>query len=256
MIRLFRHYFSRTFLTLLVAETLHLFWSIYLGRALRMMLGYQETMPHFDEVVPNALVFVVVMVAIMTAMGLYERNFWSGRSDMLLRVGVSFLVGLFVMTLVYYLFPDISLGRGEFSLALGVAFVGVLVLRFMFFEVSNREALKHRVLVLGAGQNASRIKELQQGGNASFVVAGYVQLRENEQCQVLAEDLLKMDHLLDLADRLEVDELVVAPDDRRGGFLLSRFWNARFMASRSVASWISTSERQVRFNWMHYVRVT
>ena len=28
MIRLFRHYFSRTFITLLVAEMLHLFWSI------------------------------------------------------------------------------------------------------------------------------------------------------------------------------------------------------------------------------------
>jgi sugar transferase (PEP-CTERM system associated) len=243
MIRLFRHYFSRTFLTLLVAETLHLFWSIYLGRALRMMLGYQETMPHFDEVVPNALVFVVVMVAIMTAMGLYERNFWSGRSDMLLRVGVSFLVGLFVMTLVYYLFPDISLGRGEFSLALGVAFVGVLVLRFMFFEVSNREALKHRVLVLGAGQNASRIKELQQGGNASFVVAGYVQLRENEQCQVLAEDLLKMDHLLDLADRLEVDELVVAPDDRRRGFPAEQILECKVHGFK-ISSFLDFYERE------------
>jgi len=208
-----------------------------------MMLGYQETMPHFDEVVPNALVFVVVMVAIMTAMGLYERNFWSGRSDMLLRVGVSFLVGLFVMTLVYYLFPDISLGRGEFSLALGVAFVGVLVLRFMFFEVSNREALKHRVLVLGAGQNASRIKELQQGGNASFVVAGYVQLRENEQCQVLAEDLLKMDHLLDLADRLEVDELVVAPDDRRRGFPAEQILECKVHGFK-ISSFLDFYERE------------
>jgi len=44
------------------------------------------------------------MLAIMTAMGLYERNFWGGRSDMLLRIGVSFLVGLFMMTLTYYCF--------------------------------------------------------------------------------------------------------------------------------------------------------
>ncbi len=217
MIRLFRHYFSRTFITLLVAEMLHLFWSIYFGRSLQM-LHYQDAMPQFSEVIPSALVFVMVMLAIMTAMGLYERNFWSGRSDMLLRVAVSFLVGLFMMTLAYYLFPEVSLGRVEFSLALGIAFVGVLTLRFVFFEVSDREVLKRRVLVLGVGQNALRIKELQQDGNTSFLVAGYVQLHENEKCCVPTEDLFTMHHLLDLADRLEIDELVVAPDDRRRGF--------------------------------------
>ena len=219
MIRLFRHYVSQAFLTLLVAEMLHLFWSIYFGRSLRMVLGYQSAMPQFSEVVPGALAFVAVMLAIMTAMGLYERNFWGGRGDMLLRITVSFLVGLFVMTLVYYLIPDLSLGRGEFSLAFGIAFVGVLMLRLVFFEVSDREVLKRRVLVLGVGKNASRIEELQYEGNASFLVVGYLQLHEDEKRQVTAECLFHVtSHLVDLADRLQVDEIVVAPDDRRKGF--------------------------------------
>ena len=219
MIRLFRHYVSQAFLTLLVAEMLHLFWSIYFGRSLRMVLGYQSAMPQFSEVVPGALAFVAVMLAIMTAMGLYERNFWGGRGDMLLRITVSFLVGLFVMTLVYYLIPDLSLGRGEFTLAFSIAFIGVLTLRLVFFEVSDREVLKRRVLVLGVGKNASRIEELQHEGNASFLVVGYLQLHEDEKRQVTAECLFHVtSHLVDLADRLQVDEIVVAPDDRRKGF--------------------------------------
>ncbi len=219
MIRLFRHYFSQAFLTLFFAEMLHLFWSIYFGRSLRMVLGYQSAMPQLSEVVPSALAFVAVMLAIMTAMGLYERNFWSGRGDMLLRIGVSFLVGLFVMTLTYYLLPDLSLGRGEFSLAFGIAFIGVLTLRLVFFEVSDREVLKRRVLVLGVGKNASRIEELQHKGNTNFLVAGYVQLHEDEKRQVSTEDLFHTkERLLDLMDRLQVDEIVVAPDDRRKGF--------------------------------------
>ncbi len=219
MIRLFRHYVSRVFLTLLVAEMLHLFWSIYFGRSLRMVLGYQSAMPQFSEVVPSALAFVAVMLAIMTAMGLYERNFWSGRGDMLLRIGVSFLVGLFVMTLTYYLFPDLSLGRGEFSLAFGIAFIGVLTLRLAFFEVSDREVLKRRMLVLGVGKNASRIEELQHEGNTNFLVVGYMRLHEDEKRYVSTEDLFyTTNHLVDLADRLQIDEIVVAPDDRRKGF--------------------------------------
>ncbi|MDZ7622543.1 MAG: hypothetical protein U5O69_09420 [Candidatus Competibacteraceae bacterium] len=59
---------------------------------------------------------------------------------MLLRVGISFLFGLFAMTLIYYLFPEIALGRGEFSLTFGIAFVGVLLLRFVFFQASRPRA--------------------------------------------------------------------------------------------------------------------
>jgi sugar transferase (PEP-CTERM system associated) len=244
MIRLFRHYFSQTFLTLLVAEIFHLFWSIYFGRSLRMVLGYQSAMPQIGEIVPSAMVFVVVMLAIMTAMGLYERNFWSGRGDMLLRVGVSFLIGLFAMTLAYYLFPDLSLGRGEFSLAFGIAFIGVLTLRFVFFEVSDREVLKRRVLVLGVGKNASRIEELQHSVNTRFLVVGYVQLHEDEKPQVPTEGLLPIKgHLTDLTDRLQIDEIVVALDDRRKGFPAEQILECKIQGFR-ISHFLDFYERE------------
>ena len=120
MIRLFRHYVSRALLTALVAEALHLFLSIYLGRSLRVVLLEHGSWPPLIETLPSALAFTMVMISIMVALGLYERNLWDGKGDMLLRVGVSFLLGSFVMTLVYYLLPDLYLGRSEFSLALGI----------------------------------------------------------------------------------------------------------------------------------------
>jgi len=52
----------------------------------------------------------------------------------------------------------------------------------------------------------------------------YLQLHEDEKRQVPTEDLFQTtDHLMDLADRLQIDEIVVAPDDvarlsRRAGF--------------------------------------
>jgi hypothetical protein len=101
MIRLFKHYVSRALLTLLIAEALCLFLSIYLGRALRTVVGDQASWPLLPEVVPSALAFSLVMTAIMVAMGLYERNLWDGRGDMMFRVGISFLFGLFVMTVIY-----------------------------------------------------------------------------------------------------------------------------------------------------------
>jgi len=245
MIRLFRHCVSQASVTLLIAEMLFLFWSIYFGRSLRMMvMADQSVLPSLSEVAPSALVFMLVMLSIMTAMGLYERNFWSGRSDMLLRIGVSFLVGLFMMTLTYYLFPGLSLGRGEFSLSFGIAFFGILLLRFVFFEVSDREALKRRVLVLGVGQNAGFIEELQHGANTGFRIVGYVQVHEDEQLSVPVGDLFHVpDHLSDLAEHLHIDEIVVAPDDRRKGFPIEQILECKIQGFR-ISSFLHFYERE------------
>ena len=219
MIRLFRYYVSRALLTLLIAEALYLFWSVYFGRFLLMMLVYDGSAPLLSTVTPSASTFMLVMIAVMTAMGLYERNLWTSRSDMLLRVGVSFLLGLFAITLVYYLFPDLYLGRGEFGLTFAIAFVGVVLMRFVLFEAAGRDRLKRRVLVLGVGQQAARLEELRRRNNKGFLILGYIRVHEDEEPRVLVSRTLQVtNNLPELADELQIDEIVVAMDDRRKGF--------------------------------------
>ena len=166
-------------------ESLHLFWSFYFSRILYDALGYERIVSPFDSFILSALVFTLVMCAIMTAMGLYERNFWNGKSDMLLRVGVSFMIGLFVMTAIYYLVPDLYLSRGTFSLAFGIAFVGIVLFRFIFFRVSSDARINRRLLVLGVGQQAARLEELQDKKNAGFSIVGYIQVHEDERPRVM-----------------------------------------------------------------------
>jgi len=219
MIRLFRHYISRALLTLLVAESLYLLLSVYLGGFLNGIRFGQSSLPPFDEALSSGLAFALVMTTIMIAMGLYERNLWNGRGDMFLRVGISFLFGLFAMTLVYYFSPEMAPSRSEFSLAFGIAFIGVLLLRFVFFKASDHELLKRRVLVLGVGQNAGRLEELQKRRNMGFSILGYIQVHEDEKPGVPPERMRQVTStLLDLTDELQIDEIVVAMDDRRKGF--------------------------------------
>lgn len=247
MIRLFRHYISQALLTLLIAEALNLFWAIYFGRALRMAQDYESSWPQISEVAPSALVFMTVMITIMVALGLYERHFWSGKSDMLLRVSISFLLGLFVMTSIYYLFPDLYLGRGEFSLAFGIGFLGVLLLRFMFFQAIDHERLKRRVLVLGIGQHAAQIEELQEHpatAAVSFRVWGYVRVHEDEKRGVPAQRILQVTNTLyGLVEESRIDEIVTAMDDRRKGFPVDEILECK-MQGIMISSFLNFFERE------------
>ncbi len=244
MMRLLTHHISQSLWGLLGAEALSLFWSIYLGRSLYFVLVQNEGWFRMSEVAPSALAFMFVMLTIMIALGLYERNFWSGRGEMLLRVGVSFLFGLFTMTLLYYLAPDLALGRGEFSLAIGVAFLSVLLLRFIFFKVSRHDQLKRRVLVLGVGEHAAEIEALRQQGTLGFLVSGYIQVHEHETPRVPADRMLQAtSNLPDLADELHVDEIVVAMDDRRKGFPIDEILDCKINGI-AISHFLGFFERQ------------
>lgn len=229
MVRLFKHYVSQGLLTLLLAEALSNFLSIYLGRALEVvLLGYHQ-LPRLSEVTPNSIIFMFVMMISMIAIGLYERNFWSGKNDMLLRVVISFLFGLFAMTFIYYLSPDIYYNRRELSLGVGIAFVNVLLFRAIFFMASDRDTLKRHVLILGVGQQAARIEELWKKNKTSSRIVGYIQVHENEKPLVSEERMLQVtDRLLNLASALAIDEIVVAMDDRRQGFPVDEIMQCKF----------------------------
>ncbi len=244
MMRLFRHYVSRALLTLLIAESLHLFWSVYFGRALYGVLGAKESLPTFDEIAPSALVFTLVMCVIMVAMGLFERNFWNGKSDMMLRVSVSFMIGLFVIMSIYYLFLDLYLSRGAFSLAFAIAFVGVVILRLIFFRVSDHAQIKRRLLVLGVGRQAARLEELQQDKTGGFSILGYIQVHEDEIPGVPAERLLQVTtKLSDLTHELSIDEIVVAMDDRRKGFPIDEVLECKLEGVK-VSNFLNFFEQQ------------
>ena len=220
MIRLFRHYVPRALVILALAEVTILLCAIFFGRTLRYFTAPYSMSQHRLEDLPfNAFVFMIVMMLIMIGMGLYERNFWEGKADMILRVGVSFLLGLFVMTLMYYVFPDLYLGRVEFGYAFSIAFVGVIAVRYVFFNLSDNDGLKRRILVLGTGITAARIEEATGSGNVQgFKLIGFVPIVNSMDCVASGKMIPIETSLYALTEQHQIDQIVVATDYMAPGF--------------------------------------
>jgi len=216
MIRLFRHYVPRALLILALVEALILIGSIYLGRSLRLR-AYGMSQADLHNALPTALIFTAVMIVIMTAMGLYERHFWNGKADMILRVAVSFFLGLFAMTLIFYMLPDLYLGRGEFGQGFTLALVGVILVRFGFLHLSDRDILKRRVLVLGTSAKAAQIEHLPGDIMRAIKVIGYVRLPAEQSVVDPARILPVTGTLYELTEHYQIDEILVTTDDRYNG---------------------------------------
>lgn len=224
MIRIFRHYLPVQLVVLAAAEVAILILSMYLGVALRFAGGGVTEVLTIGPIAVRALLFASVMLATMTAFGLFTRESQTGDNDFYIRFLASFVVGGIAMTFIFYLFPGLLLGRGVMALAFLFAFVGTALNRLVFIRLVDLNTLKRRLLVLGTGTRAARVGNLitqEESIARKFHLVGYLnQTKAGHHPHVPREKILeKSGSMLAIAYRYAIDEIVVAIRDRRDGGL-------------------------------------
>ena len=163
------------------------------------------------------LVAVVLMLA-MASLGLYQVHLRAGWLGRLGRQAIAFVLGGVVLTVLYYVIPDAFLGRGVLAIALALGYVAAALWRVLFLSFVDTDLFKRRVIVLGAGERAAEMvrKMRRKTDQRGFKILGYVPVGTDPVC-VPPSSLLHPDAALcQWATGLGVDEIVVAPDDRRG----------------------------------------
>ncbi len=213
MVRVFGHYVSRAYLMLGLAE----FWVCALALVVGAYLRFEGDLGRLEQdsysLWYTALLFGGLMSAAMVSVGLYQRGLrLSG--GLLVRIGLAFLFASMAMSLLFYAVPGLFVGRGVLGYALLVSLLGVLVLRTAFYRTTGEDVRKHRVLVLGTGKHAQMVRDLSQDSD-TFQVVGYVQLNEAEDVIEPSQRSHLSVPLLEAAVAREVDEIVIAVDDRR-----------------------------------------
>lgn len=213
MIRLFGHYVSKLHLLLGVAEFLVMFYSLLAGYYMRFSAGRELLGDTPETLSYTAIVYAAAMTISMIAVGLYQRGMPFG-AGLLVRIILSFLLASVAMSVVFYTFPELVVGRGVMAYTMVFTFVGVLGLRTLFYRLTHSELQSTTVLVLGTGRQAQMIADLEphQGG---FRVVGYIPVNEQETNIPNYRWLKHERRLMDIVLAYEVDEIVVAPDDRR-----------------------------------------
>ena len=213
MIRIFGHYVSKLYLLLGAVEFLVMFYSLLAGFYMRFSMGDFSLVETPETLSYTALAYATAMTVSMISLGLYQRGLPFG-AGLLVRLGLSFLVAGVAMAAVFYTFPDLVVWRGVMGFAMVFTLVGVLGVRSLFFRLTHSDAQSTRVLVLGTGRQARMIADLEPQQEGIRVVA-YVAINEHET-DIPDERRVPHDRrLMDMVLAYQVDEIVVAPDDRR-----------------------------------------
>ncbi|MBI3774603.1 MAG: hypothetical protein HY273_03460 [Gammaproteobacteria bacterium] len=254
-VRLFKQYIPAPFILLALIE-----FGIY---ALSAMLGVEARFfgssstavaQSFGAVAPKALLFASVMLISAISMGLYKRSFREGISGILVRIGISFAMAMLMISLVFYVLPDLFMGRGVLGIALVLSFIGVAISRTAFFAVLDQDTFKRRILVLGSGKRAATMAQLRRRvDHRGFYILGFVSINGEEDFVDKERIIAGEAKMIELAQRYEADEVVVAMDDRRRGFPVHELLDCK-MSGIEVVDLQTFFEREtgkLRLDCMH-----
>lgn len=244
MIKLFNQYIRVPFLVLASVEFLVAVLAVCLGYFVRLNISSLD-----DSELPVVTVLLVgiSLLLSMFAMGLYQSRLREGFEGVVVRLIVSYGAAMILISLLFYLFPSLHVGRGIVALALLICFFIMLLVRWLFTKTVDEHALKRRVLVLGAGERAAYIfqKIRRKSDQRGFHIMGYVPIQGQAQC-IPAEKMLTFDESLKkFVINQQVDEVVVAIDDMRQNFPADDLLDLKLTGSVDVIDVLTFFEREM-----------
>ena len=217
MLKLFNHYVPSNTLVKLLFDALLLsaavvgvfYWDIRMDlEALRI-------------VVPSAFVFALTMMALNGALGLYQSACGRGIKETLMRIAMLIALSVPVAYGIFQVLPwnEMTHQALEINVILLLGFV--VSARGLSLRRAGSGLFVKRIMVIGTGADAVAVDEaLNDAANPGLQMIGFYQAGSvDEQC-VDTKRILRTDgSLLEVARKLQVNEIIVAVKERRGGVL-------------------------------------
>jgi sugar transferase (PEP-CTERM system associated) len=213
-VRLFQHYVPAPLLLLAGFEAAACLTAPWLGS---LVVGIWLGPPPGAAI--SSAVFAGTILIVSTAMGLYNTRQRARLPGILLRSAASIAGGVAAVGLLSYVAPAIAVPPGALVLAAIFSFAWAAIARFAFSRLVDEEIFKRRVLIYGAGQRALGVLTLRRRGDQrGFHIVAFVRTVDERWLVPLERTVAVDGELLNFCRANNVDEIVVAMDDRRRAF--------------------------------------
>jgi sugar transferase (PEP-CTERM system associated) len=227
-IRLFTMYMKVPIILLAMIEGSLLLFAPYLSAAVMYQGHNFESITATGNLFPTAALFAAIALASLVAVGLYSTRQRVGLAGILVRIMAAVANAAAISALVYYFVPHLRVDR---SVLLGTAAISVVVcflIRMLFERIVDEDLFKRRVVVYGAGARSRSLLELRRRSDQrGFKIIGYI-TAEGDQVIAPADRLVERPgDLYQWALQNDIDEIVVAMDDRRRAFPMHELLECR-----------------------------
>jgi sugar transferase (PEP-CTERM system associated) len=219
MIRLFKHYVPHAVLLLGLIDCALLLIAGDLAWAFRAAQIGMDPGSLLDRTAMLA-VFALAVLAAMIAVGVYGSEALRSLRFAGARLLVAVSLAIIALAVIDFILPGSTFWRSTLLYAMILSIALLVFNRLVVGGILGASAFRRRVLVLGAGPRALRLKALGERPESGFVIVGYVGMNEG---QIAVEEAIQRSAIEDLSRfvaNLGASEVVLALAERRNALPL------------------------------------
>ena len=214
MIRLFKHYIPNAVMLLGLFDLGLLFLAGELAWLIRASQIGTDAGPIAGRLVPLVGFALIVWVA-MIAVGLYGSEATRSMRYACARLLVAVSLGIIALSVIDFIVPGSTFWRSTLIYAMALAIVLVILNRLIIGGFLGASAFRRRVMVLGGGLRAQRLKKLAERPESGFVIVSYIGMNESETGVLEAIPRSAIHDLGRFVENLGASEVVLALEERR-----------------------------------------
>jgi len=217
VVKVFRHHVPIGSVVQIMAEGLLFFGSVLLAVFIQLS---PYGLDAFEVVIP-AGIFAALMTGLNSALGLYRREIAATFAQTVGRILLALLAGMPVAYLLFAALPNGTSLQPVLGYALLYAFCGMVLVRQSVQVVTRLGVGATRVLVVGTGREAVTVDaSLRTLRHPRYDVVGFYQTSAAMESEVETDRMVPRSiPLIEVVQRLDIKEVIVAVREQRGGVL-------------------------------------
>ncbi|GAB4481416.1 MAG: TIGR03013 family PEP-CTERM/XrtA system glycosyltransferase [Erythrobacter tepidarius] len=219
MIRLFKHYIPHAVLLLglldlgLLVLASEAAWQLRAGQIGMVIDDFGD---RWLVLVGTAMIIWLAMIAV----GVYGPYALRSLRFAGARLLVAISLGIIALAVIDFIVPSDFFWRSTLLYTMGLAILVLVADRLLLSSFLGSSAFRRRVMVLGAGERAQRLRELSEKPETGFAIVAYIAMGDNQR---VVEEAIPRSAIHDLGrfvENLGVSEVVLALQERRNALPL------------------------------------
>jgi len=219
MVRLFKHYVPHAVLLLGLIDCALLLLAGNLAWTLRAAQIGMDTGSLTDRA-GMLSAFAAVVLAAMIAVGVYGSEALRSLRFAGARLLVAVSLAIIALAFLDFLLPGSTFWRSTLLYAMGLSIALLMLNRLVVGGILGASAFRRRVLVLGAGPRAARLKQLGERPESGFAIVGYIDMGEGQPRVEQAIQRGGIEDVSRFVADLAASEVVLALEERRNALPL------------------------------------
>jgi sugar transferase (PEP-CTERM system associated) len=219
MVRLFKHYVPYAVLLLGLIDAALLLCAGELAWSIRAAQIDMDPGALADRAFMLSA-FAVVVLAAMIAVGVYGSEALRSLRFACARLLVAVSLAIIGLAVVDFVLPGSTFWRSTLLYAMVLSIALLMLNRILVGGILGAGAFRRRVLVLGAGRRAERLKQLSERRDSGFTIVGSIEMNEGKSVIDTAISRSAIEDLSGFVAKIGASEVVLALEERRNALPL------------------------------------